>query len=157
MRPFIIAPLIVILGASPGWAQSVTDWIFAPGADCFGRTYDAAHLDSHPHQEVTQIVIFADVEDMELDSSDDRLLVVEVSTRSTKSYSGIAYCAATSNGMDFLMEGDAGGMSLSAQDGRLRLDVGPDGLSFEGDKDFLTLAPNSGDDRLFLLDQGQCG
>ena len=104
------------------------------------------------------IVVRADTADMALDQSDDRLLLVEVLTRSGKTpYSGIGYCVASSTGLECLMEGDAGRFTLTGQDGRLRLDVGAEGLIFEGPVDFLTLQSDSGDDRVFLLDEGSCG
>ncbi len=156
MRHFVIA--CSVLFATPLLAQSTVDRVFGPDAPCFSRTYDAAHLDAHPAQQVTMIVIRADTEDMAHDATDDRLLLVDVITRDhTFPYSGIGYCAATSTGLECLLEGDAGRFTLTQQDGRLRLDVGRDGLIFEGETDFLTLQGDQGDDRVFLLDAGICG
>lgn len=156
MRHFVFA--CSVLFATPVLAQSTVDRVFGPGAPCFSRTYDAAHMDAHPAQQVTMIVISADTEDMAHDTTDDRLLLVDVITRDHKvPYSGIGYCAATSTGLACLLEGDAGRFTLTGQDGRLRLDVGKDGLIFEGETDFLTLQGDQGDDRVFLLDAGICG
>ena len=147
-----------ILFGTPLWAQSATDQVFAPDPPCFSRSYDAAHLAAHPDQQVTLIVVRADTEDMALDATDDLLVLVDVLTRDAKSsYSGIGYCTPDKAGLTCLMEGDAGGFTLTDQDGRLRLDVGANGLSFEGTSDFLTLDPNRSDDRTFLLDAGICG
>ena len=144
--------------AGPTCAQSVQDLVFTPDGPCFSRTYDDAHLAAHPDQQVSLIVVRADTEDMELDTTDDLLVLVDVLTRtSDRPYSGIGICNPGNSGLSCLMEGDAGGFSLSEQDGRLRLEVGPNGLSFEGDADFLTLEPDQGDDRVFLLDAGNCG
>ena len=157
MRHCLITCSAILFG-TPLLAQSATDQVFAPDPSCFSRSYDAAHLAAHPDQQVTLIVVRADTEDMGLDATDDLLVLVDVLTRTSKTaFSGIGYCTPVKAGLDCLMEGDAGGFTLSDQDGRLRLDVGTNGLSFEGDADFLTLEPNSGDDRVFLLDAGICG
>ena len=132
--------------------------VFAPDGPCFSRTYDAAHLAAHPDQQVSLIVVRADTADMALDTTEDLLVLVDVLTRTSDSpYSGIGICNPGSSGLSCLMEGDAGGFTLTEQDGRLRLEVGPNGLSFEGEADFLTLEPDQGDDRVFLLDAGICG
>ena len=144
--------------ASPTSAQSVQDLVFAPDGPCFSRTYDAAHLAAHPDQQVSLIVVRADTADMALDTTEDLLVLVDVLTRTSDSpYSGIGICNPGNSGLSCLMEGDAGGFTLTEQDGRLRLEVGPNGLSFEGDTNFLTLEPDQGDDRVFLLDAGICG
>lgn len=141
--------------ASPTSAQSVQDMVFAPDGPCYSRTYDDAHLAAHPDQQVSLIVVRADTADMELDTTDDLLVLVDVLTRKSDSpYSGIGICTAAKSSLTCLMEGDAGGFTLTEQDGRLRLDVGPNGMSFEGATDFLTLEPDQGDDRVFLLDAG---
>jgi hypothetical protein len=148
----------VALFTSPAMAETAQDMVFAPDGPCFSRSYDDAHLASHPDQQVTLMVVRADSEDMELDQTEDLLVLVDVLTRSsTFPYSGIGYCTPGKDGMDCRMEGDAGGFTLTDQDGRLRLDVGENGLSFEGETDFLTLQPDQGDDRLFLLEAGICG
>ena len=63
-----------------------------------------------------------------------------------------AYCNQDGEGLDCLLEGDAGRFSLTgARNGALRLSVAPRGISFEGDRHFITLSGTSGDDRMFLL------
>ena len=157
MRPLLSLPLWLAVLASPAVSQSGVELLFNPDPPCFSRNYDAAHLDSHPHQQVTMMVVTADTEDMALDSTDDLLLLVDVMVRGVATpYSGVAYCSVAGDGLDCFMEGDAGGFSLTPDGKRLRLAVGPNGLSFEAD-DFLTLEPDKGDDRVFLLDAGICG
>ncbi len=157
MRHCLIACSTILFG-TPIFAQTVQDMVFPPDPPCFSRSYDEAHLAAHPDQQVTLIVVRADIEDMALDATDDLLVLVDVLIRDAKSsYSGIGYCTPDKAGLNCLMEGDAGGFTLTDQDGRLRLDVGANGLSFEGDADFLTLEPDQGDDRVFLLDAGICG
>ena len=158
MRHLIALLPALVLSAAPVLSQSAEDMVFAPDGPCYSRTYDATHLDAHPDQQVTLIVVRADTEDMELDTTDDLLVLVDVLTRTSKfPYSGIGICTAAKAGLTCLMEGDAGGFTLTEQGGRLRLDVGPNGLSFEGESDFVTLEPDQGDDRVFLLDAGICG
>jgi hypothetical protein len=148
----------VALLTSPAMAETAQDMVFAPDGPCFSRSYDDAHLAAHPDQQVTLMVVRADTEDMALDQTDDLLVLVDVLTRrSTFPYSGIGYCTPGNDSLECLMEGDAGGFTLTDQDGRLRLDVGENVLSFEGETDFLTLQPDQGDDRVFLLEAGICG
>jgi hypothetical protein len=131
--------------------------VFGRDSPCFGRLYDAAHLAAHPDQHITSMVLFANTEDMELDNTDQWLIYVEVTTRASKTpYSGIGICADGNEGLYCLMEGDAGGFFASDSDGRLQVEVLDRGLSFEGATDFLTLEHDSGDDRVFLLDEGVC-
>ena len=153
-----ILPLAFTIAGTPLLAQSAQDMVFAADPPCYSRSYTNAHLAAHPDQQVTLMVVRADTEDMALDTTDDLLVLVEVLTRSDKSpYSGVGYCTPDKQGLTCLMEGDAGGFTLAEQDGRLLLSVGENGLSFEGDADFLTLEPDTGDDRAFLLDAGICG
>lgn len=158
MRQSRFSLLALCLVAQPVIAESVTaQRVFGPDAPCFGRFYDSAHLARHPDQQVTGIVLFADTEDMELDTTDQSLVVVEVTTRSGKTpYSGIGICIDGNRGLFCSMEGDAGGFTVSAFDDRLLLEVRDVGMSFEGPTDFLTLEYDHGDDRAFLLDRGVC-
>lgn len=158
MRNSKILPYAFAVAGTPLLAQTAQDMVFAPDPPCYSRSYDKAHLAAHPDQQVTLMVVRADTEDMALDNTDQLLVLVDVLTRSgTSPYSGIGYCTPGKQGLSCLMEGDAGGFTLDAQDARLLLSVGENGLSFEGDADFLALEHDSGDDRSFLLDAGICG
>ena len=157
MRPLLSIPFCLLLIPAPALAQSVLDQVFGADGPCFSRSYDAAHLAAHPDQRVTQLLVRADTEDMTHSGTKDLLLLVDVTVRDGATpYSGVAYCDRVGDGLACLMEGDAGGFSLVPQGKRLLLAVGANGLSFEAD-DFLTLEPDKGDDRTFLLDAGTCG
>ena len=125
MRLTFIVPLALCLTAPAVLAESVAmNMVFGRDSPCFGRVYDADHLAAHPDQQVASFVLFADSEDMELDRTDQWLMVVEVTTRASKTpYSGIGICADGNEGLYCLMEGDAGGFFVSDIDGRLQVEV----------------------------------
>jgi hypothetical protein len=118
-----------------------------PGGVCYLRRYTADHLQSHPQQKVSALglILYPD--------GDQTLATLYVTVRPGQVRAmGSAYCDPDGEGLDCLMEGDAGRFSLTgARNGALRLSVAPRGISFEGERDFITLSGTSGDDRVFLL------
>lgn len=128
----------------------------AGGSACYLRRYSADHMTRHPLQQVTQIglALYAAAEGQSI-------LTLDVTVRPGPARAaGAAYCTQDGEGLDCLMEGDAGRFSLTgAKNGALRLDVAPRGISLEGGRGFITLSGTSGDDLVFLLpplDGAQC-
>jgi len=132
------------------------------GGTCYLRRYTADHLQQHPQQRVSALglILYPD--------GDQNLATLYVKVRLGQAgpgqvgpgqvgpgqvrAMGSAYCNQDGEGLDCLMEGDAGRFSLTgAKNGALRLSVAPRGISFEGDRDFITLSGTKGDDRVFLL------
>ena len=114
---------------------------------CYLRQYSADHLQDHPQQRVTAmgLVLYPDGNQIFLD------LYVKVRPGPALGQA-TAYCTQDGEGLDCLVEGDAGRFSLTgANNGALRLSVAPRGISLDGPQDFITLSGTSGDDRVFLL------
>jgi len=155
-RTFIVAAVLLV-STLPLQAQSLGDRLFARGGECFRRVYTNDHLKSHPEQSVAEIAIGADIGGMQASNGFD-LLIVSVRVRnSNEVYSGVGYCDRRGENVACLMEGDAGGFGLRpAPNGQVRLVVGPNGMSFEGGSDFISLYADRGDDRVFLLPPGGC-
>lgn len=137
----ILTLMIALTLAGPAGAQRA-------GADaCYLRAYTADHLQSHPQQRVRAMGLILYPE------GDQTVATLYVKVRPGQVQAmGVAYCDQDGEGLDCLMEGDAGRFSLTgAKDGALRLSVAPRGISFEGEREFITLSGISGDDRVFLL------
>lgn len=138
------------------------DTVFATAQDgkpCYGRTYDDAHLKSHPSQKVRRIEI-----DMDKTDSNERANTAErfelgiavMTTKSGEWYGNAAYCKAAEQSAECYIDGDGGKFKLTAaDDGAVRLETGDYGISFEGEKDFIELSGTGGDDRVFLLKPGR--
>jgi hypothetical protein len=121
--------------------------LFQGEGTCYLRRYTDDHLRQHPQQSVSAmgLILYPD--------GDQSVATLYVKVRPGQVRAmGSAYCNHDGEGLDCLMEGDAGRFSLTgAKNGALRLSVAPRGISFEGDRDFITLSGTSGDDRVFLL------
>lgn len=146
----MIRALLLMILPLPLYAQTGATAMFPPQASCFQRHYDAAHLAKHPQQQVTDIAL-TPAQGQEVSTA----LVVDISVKLrgvSDSYIGSAYCEPDSVGLSCGMEGDAGAFSLALREGgALLLKVDSGGMSFEGERDFLTLSGNSGDDWEFLM------
>ncbi len=145
--------LPLILTASISAAQGLLDSHFGAAAPhrggCFHRDYSADHLARHPDQRVTSITLAP----VPLDSPEGEIeLNVMIRLRGGGVYSSLAYCSPSRATLACRMEGDAGTFTLTgAADSALLLNVGPHGISFEGDSEFIALEPDRGDDRVFLI------
>ena len=129
------------------------------GKPCYGRTYDGAHLKSHPTQKVRRIEI-----DMDRMDANERVNTAErfelgiavMTTNSSEWYGNAAICKAGSNSAECFLDGDGGKFKLTAsKDGAVRLETGDYGIGFEGEKDYIALSGTNGDDRVFLLKPGR--
>jgi hypothetical protein len=120
----------------------------AGGSPCYLRNYSADHLSRHSDQQVTAMGLALMPE-----ARDETVLIVYVKVRSdAETYVASAYCTPKAEGLDCLLEGDAGKFGVTAaKNGALLLSVAARGISFEGSRDFLTLEGTRGDDRDFLL------
>lgn len=133
-------------------AQGLRERAFYPadgGSGCFLRQHDAAHMASHPGQQVKTIALGR----TEYQPEDPRVIVrVMAMTRAGQYLTGMASCGGEGDRMMCHMEGDAGRFSLSAgRDGALRMDIAPEGISFAGDQGAYTIDGSAGGDRSFLL------
>ena len=139
------------IAAVPAAAQNLRQQMFSNETSCYARVYSATHLASHPVQQVTAIALTP----QQRISGEERLLLrLSVTVRGTReTYIGVGYCDdAGATVLTCGMEGDAGGFILAAaKNGALTLTVGRNGVSFEGNADFITLEGLAGDDREFLL------
>lgn len=144
-----VLPLALCL-ATPALAQSPREVLFPSDASCYLRYYNKDHLAKHPSQRVQQIQVGPDQTQW-----NSEMLVLKIGldlVNSPEHLLGIAFCEPAGAGLVCGMEGDAGAFQLTpARDGAIRIDIGPDGISFEGDTDFVTLDGNSGDDRSFVM------
>jgi hypothetical protein len=64
---------------------------------------------------------------------------------------GTAYCEPGGADLHCGMEGDAGSFTIRARKNAILIAVDASGVSFEGQRQFITLSGTSGDDREFLL------
>lgn len=129
------------------------------GTPCYGRTYDDAHLKTHPAQKVRRIEI-----DMDRMDSNERVNTPErfelgiavMTTKSSEWYGNAAICKAGAKSAERFLDGDGGKFKLTASnDGAVRLETGDYGIGFEGEKDYIALSGTNGDDRVFLLKPGR--
>ena len=145
------------LGAAPVAAQGLGERLFGGKSTCFARAYTADHLASHPLQQVTEITLRPDVAAMRMGGEVEAVMISVRRRADSETYFGSAYCDRTGAALTCYREGDAGSFKLTeAANGALRLEVGPNGMSFEGSADFVTLEANRGDDRVFLIPPAPC-
>ena len=149
---------VLILGLLAGQALAVSpiEAMFPGKAGCYARSYNASHLAKHPEQFVTDLAIIADA------SIADPMLGLWIGADLRGDiaghYEGYAYCESNGGSLSCGMEGDAGNFTLTPdKDGKILLEVGRYGMSFEGDVDFITLKADRGDDRSFVLNPAPCG
>ena len=145
----LLFPLCLVL-ASPAVGQTPREALFPSDASCYLRYYNADHLARQPAQTVQLIQVGPDQGQWE---SDVLVLKIGLDLRSTPEHLlGYAYCEPAGKGLACGMEGDAGSFQLTpARDGAIRIDIGPNGVSFEGETGFVTLEGSSGDDRSFVM------
>lgn len=142
MRQLLAALTCAI--AFPSQAQ-----VILPGS-CYLRQYSAAHLAEHPAQTVTLIALGPETGAEEADAPILRLALEVRGGR--EMFRGTAYCDGWGRRMDCVMEGDAGGFVLEpARDGAVRMTLARYGITLEGSRDFVSLAGDRGDDRVFLI------
>lgn len=148
MKP--VLPIVaMILCAQSADARPLIDSHFNSGG-CFVRDYSADHLARHPEQLVKYISLSISALDAPQGMT---LLDVIVNLRGRPEYfHGLAYCEPDVDTLACGMEGDAGAFRLEgAKAGALRLSLADQGLSFEGQTEFITLDGQQGDDRVFLI------
>jgi hypothetical protein len=150
---FMVLTLPLALVAASAGAKGLLDTHFGASAkfkgDCFQREYSRDHLAAHPDQRV----MFINLAPVPLDAPKGQTLMnVMIGMRGGSYYSSFAYCAPQDDRLECGMEGDAGVFTLTGEtDSALLLTVGPYGLTFEGQTDFVTLDADRGDDRSFLI------
>lgn len=139
--------------ASPAFAENVLDSHFGnpalPSSGCFVRSYSNSHLAKHPDQVATEIAVMVSA----LSSGGSTpLLDVFVTLRvDREQYHGLAACKTKAKGLTCLLEGDAGGFTLTGENnGAPRLTVGRQGMGLEGDN-LVEISGTQGDDRAFLI------
>lgn len=132
------------------------------GPPCFARTYDDAHLKTHPAQRVRSIEIdLAKTNSDGSPNSSDRfeLGFALMLAASSEWYGQAASCKASDTAFECFLEGDGGIFRLTpAADGGLRLATGETGLTIEGTSDTVELSGTEGGDRVFdlLPSKGEC-
>ena len=143
--------LLTALLASPATAENVLTSHFGnpDRSSCFARSYTKPHLAEHPDQLVTSIRVTPSAY-----SPPDRATMLDVFLTlrgDSYYYHAFAECKARGEALNCLMEGDAGGFTLTgAKKGALLLTVGRLGMGFEGDR-FVEISGTRGDDRAFLI------
>jgi hypothetical protein len=125
------------------------------GPPCFARTYDDAHLQSHPDQRVRAIEV-----DLSKSNSDgtpnsaDRfgLSFALTLTSGPEWYGQAASCKTNETDFECYLESDGGVFRLIPQKGGgLRLETGESGISLEGSDKDVELTGKNGIDRVFDL------
>ena len=147
--------MLMCLAATSLAAQSPADKMFPQRAGCYIRQYSPDHLESHPAQRVTTILLLAEA------SIDEPMLGVwvNVSLRGVPGgeFEALSYCETVADTLSCGMEGDAGSFTLRPdKNGKVLLEVGRYGMSFENERGFETLDRDRGDDRSFLLSPAVC-
>lgn len=154
VRQAFLASLAAVL-AVPAFAGGLSETLFPGKSGCYGRSYSLSHLGTHPDQLVTDIALVA--EGSIADPMLGLWIFVELRGDIAGSYEGLGYCEDAGGRLICGMEGDAGSFTVTPdQSGAILVEVGPYGMSFEGDVDFITLMPDRGDDRSFLLKPTAC-
>ena len=152
MRPLI--PLALIFAAIPAFAEArnVYDTHFSgkQNSACFIRSYDNAHLAKHPDQLVTSITV--SISPLSPGGTTPILNVFTSFRGDSYYYHGAAFCRYAGDALACVLEGDQGTFSLSGRKGRkILLQVGRDGLEFEGANGTHSISGTTGDDRSFLI------
>lgn len=148
MKP-LMSLIALALFTQASEAQPLVDSHFKSGG-CFVREYSTDHLAKHPDQ----LVKYISLSISPLDAPDGiELLNLMVNLRGKSEFlHGLAYCESQGDILACNIEGDGGAFRLEgAKNGALRLSVSDQGISFEGQTEFVTLNGNSGDDRVFLI------
>lgn len=129
-------------------AAGVLDAHFGDSPTCYARSYDTAHLASHPRQRVREVMLSnVEVEADEDTDAWDVALEFGFTLTNGKSYLATAYCVEDVCGL----EGDGGRLAVrAAPDDGLRLSVVGDFLELEGVDDFSGNLVES-DDTVFLV------
>lgn len=144
MKRLLMVALGLVVSGMPAQAASILDPLLGSPGDCYYRSYDLAHLKSHPRQMVEEIFITYD--DDYQDPNAELTLRFGLTTRDGKSYEGVGICVGNVCGV----EGDGGRFTLTPYRGGLRLDVDPRrGMHAEGDSGYIALEDT--DDTVFLM------
>lgn len=127
----------------------------AGGEPCYARTYTPEHLKAHPEQRVTDIEL-----DMAKTNPDGKPITEEsielgfgLKVKDKEGwYTNSAICKSDGARMQCFLEGDGGSLTLeAAENGGVKVSTGEYGIAIEGAEDFLEIAGNRGDDRVFVL------
>ena len=133
----------------------------ADGKPCYGRSYDAGHLSKHPEQNVQSIELdTAKVKtNGEANTAEGFEIGFAFKLKSSPEWYGQAgICKSDGAGFKCSLEGDGGEFKLSPEGAAsLKLEVGNYGIALEGNDGFAKLEAQSGDDKVFILDQGAQG
>lgn len=144
-----LLPLLLI--ATPAFAESPRDALFPTERSCYQRQYDKAHLAKHPDQLVKTIAVGPEPGTM---NARQLVLRVTVSLRGmAEQLLGYAYCENTGAVLSCGMEGDAGWFQIKPTAKGALIQVGRDGIGFEGDTGFVALG---GDESFALRSTGDC-
>lgn len=147
--------------SGPVLAANLTDFLPAEvGASaCWQRTYDQAHLNAHPDQQVTAMSFSMNYLTFEDDSEGFHVFGVEARLRDGRNGEGVGSCWADTAGIVRCgVDCDGGGLALRLDEsgnlladleamGYIRLEGGCDGAE---DAEIFSLEPGL-DDKLFLL------
>lgn len=129
------------------------------GKPCYARTYDDAHLKTHPKQQVRRIAIDFDVNERsdpatKNSAADFQAGLSFMLKRSTEWYGQALACKTAGDRIACDLEADGGTFVLVPRGEALRLEVtgGKDSdIHAEGEKDFGSFGAPGSDDRVFIL------
>jgi len=161
-----LATALVLLSATAGPSAAADDLYtkyfagVAGGKPCYARSYDDAHLKSHPRQTVRRIEV--DFDQGQRDDGGKNTAanfqggIGVMLKRSSDWYTQEIHCKTGATRFDCYLEGDGGLIRLIPSGTGLRLEVesgggGTDHLVIEGAKDFAEFGGPGSDDRVFLL------
>lgn len=135
----------------------------ANGEPCYARIYSAEHLKSHPEQRIGSIEL--DMAKANPDGApiteDNIELGFGIKLKDKAEwYTSLAICKGSGAEIGCFLEGDGGSFTLaSSENGGLKLSTGESGIAIEGTTDFVEIAGDKGDDRVFILapaERGAC-
>lgn len=150
-----LAIAVAALVAGQAQAESPIQAMFPGKLGCYARSYSDAHLAKHTEQLVTDIALIADP--MVADPMLGLWIELDLRGDIAGSYEGFGYCENAGDGLSCGIEGDGGNFTVTPrEDGAILLEVGKHGMSFEAEVDYITLMPDRGDDRSFLLQPAPC-
>ena len=122
---------------------------------CYARTYDEAHLKTHPSQKVRRIELdFTRKPKFEAPPMSPGMFELGFGAQlrnATEWYTGSVICRGVSSGAQCFLEADGGEFRLTANGKSLRIDVEKHGLRFEGRKTDVEFAGDLSDDNAFVL------
>ena len=151
----VAALAAAVAAGAPALAQGPFAALFGAAGEgaCYSRSYDAAHLATHPRQRVTSIAIAYRPSAQMKEKSTPQRFEVGLGVRvkgDGELYSRVAYCQPAGAGFSCSLESDGGQITLTPEGARgLRLTTGR--IAIEGNRRFIEVGGAASDDSTFIM------